>query len=207
MEIVSAKNKLVYYLYCSLGYTFGGVALAVIAYFFPYWRTLLRVLYAPAFLFFFYIFLLDESPRWLLIKGKKEKAIRILEKAAKKNKKTLDKTTLEKLSCQETENVKFLAVLGETFKSSTLRLRFFVCLVWWTTSTFVNYGMVINSVSLQGNKYMNFALTAIVDIPGNFLITYILIHFNRKLPLITSFVVGAILCLTQPFVPTGEHLI
>ncbi|XP_045534008.1 solute carrier family 22 member 1 [Papilio machaon] len=200
-EVVSTKQRLKFILMCTIGYTFGGFATSLAAWLVPYWRNLLQVLYTPALLFFFYKYLLDESPRWLLIKGHKEKAIEVLEKAAKKNNQKLDKHFLDKLSCESNENSNFLKIVKSTFQSKVLCGRFFVCLVWWTTSTFVNYGLTINSVSLQGNKYINFALLSVVDLPGLFIITYILTYCKRKLPLMCCFFAAAVLCVSQPFVP------
>ncbi|XP_045764032.1 organic cation transporter protein-like isoform X1 [Maniola jurtina] len=203
LEIVSTKKKLVYLMISSFGFGFGGVAGAFAAWLTPDWRWFLRAIYTPAFLFFFYKYLLDESPRWLLTKGKKDEAVKILQDAAKKNKITIEKNSLDNLTCEVRENVKFSVLLKDTFKSKTLRKRFFVCLIWWTTSTFVNYGLMINSVSLQGNKYVNFALTILVDLPATVAVTYILIHFKRKVPLMLSFFAGAVLCMSQPFLPSN----
>ncbi|CAG5058170.1 unnamed protein product [Parnassius apollo] len=199
-EVVSTIHRIKFILLCSVGYTFGGFIISFLAWLIPYWRTLLQVLYAPAIFFFLYKYALDESPRWLLIKGQNDKAVKILENAANKNKLQIDKKSLEKLSCQNNKETEFLNIIKRTFKSKQLRIRFFVCLVWWTTSTFVNYGLTINSVSLQGNKYINYALLSSVDIPGIFIIGYILLNFKRKLPLVCCFFVAALLCISQPLV-------
>ncbi|CAH0717483.1 unnamed protein product, partial [Brenthis ino] len=201
LEIVSTKKKLTFYMLSGFGYAFGGATLALAAWLTPNWRWLLRSIYAPAFLFISYKYLIDESPRWLLVKGRKDEAIAVLTNAAKKNKIDIDKNSLDKLTYEVSPNVTFNELIRNTFSSKQLRRRFFICLVWWMTSTFVNYGLVINSVSLQGNKYINFALTFLVDIPGNLIITYVLIKFKRKLPLMLSFFAGAVLCISQPFLP------
>ncbi|CAH2063845.1 unnamed protein product, partial [Iphiclides podalirius] len=202
-EVVSTSQRIKFVLMCSIGYAFGGLVIALTAWTIPYWRTFLQVIYTPALLLFFYKYLLDESPRWLLIKGNKDEAVKILEKAAKKNDQKLDRNVVEKLSCQNNESKDFLKTVKSTFSSNVLRVRFFVCLVWWTTSTFVSYGLTINSVSLQGNKYLNYALLSAVEVPGLFVVSYILIYCKRKLPLICCFFAAAILCVSQPFVPLG----
>lgn len=202
LEIVSTKKRLTFYMLCGFGYAIGGATLAVAAWLTPNWRWLLRSIYAPAFLFISYKYLMDESPRWLLVKGRKDEAIKVLTNAAKKNKIDIDKNSLDKLTCEVSPNVTFNELIRNTFSSKQLRRRFFICLVWWVTSTFVNYGLMINSVSLQGNKYINFALTSLVDIPGILIITYVLIKFKRKLPLMLSFFTGAVLCIAQPFLPS-----
>ncbi|XP_060800645.1 organic cation transporter protein [Amyelois transitella] len=203
IEIVSSRNRLLFYILCSFGYPFGGVLVSLSAWKFTYWRTFLRVIYMPALLFFAYLFLIDESPRWLLIKGKKDKAIKIIEKAAEKNKIKIDKTLLEKMECEKEKSVNFFRLLKMTFESKIILKRFLICLVWWTTSTFVAYGLSINSVSLRGNKYVNYALTSLMDVPANFIILLSQNYFKRKAPLITSFLVGAFLCLAHPFLPAN----
>jgi hypothetical protein len=202
---VSTKNRVLFVILSSFGYVFGGVMLPTTAWVFPYWRTFLKVIYTPALLFFLYIFIIDESPRWLLTKGKKEKAIAIIEKAATINKIEIDKAVLEKLNYEKEKGLNLFSLLKITFSSRTLARRCLICIVWWITSTFVNFGMTINSVSLEGNKYVNYMLIALVDIPGNLIVIYILNHFKRKLPLIFSFITGAVLCLSQPFVPACKY--
>lgn len=194
-----------FYVLCSIGYCLGSIILPFAAWAVPYWRNFLRVIYAPALLFFFYIFLIDESPRWLLIKGRKEKAIDILKKAADKNKIDLDNDTLQNLHCEEDKRIGFFELLKITFKSKTMLKRCFVCIVWWTTCTFVNYGLLINSVSLRGNKYLNFAIMSSIDIPVLFIVMYVMMHYKRKISLITTFMLGAVLCLVQPFTPTSKY--
>ncbi|VVC86946.1 unnamed protein product [Leptidea sinapis] len=201
LEMVSSKKRLPFNMLVSLGYPFGGVALGLVAWLSPNWRWTLRILYTPALLFIFYKFCLKESPRWLLSNGKKDKAIDILEEAAECNKIKLDRSMLERISFPENENASFRETLKHTLSSSKLRTRFFVCVVWWMTCTFVNYGLVINSVSLEGNRYMNFILTQLVELPGIFIITYVLIHCKRKKPLILSFLAGGMLCVVHPFIP------
>ncbi|XP_028039548.1 solute carrier family 22 member 3-like [Bombyx mandarina] len=202
IEIVSTKRRVSYYLLCSLGYILGSIILPLTAWAVPYWRNYLRAIYTPAFLFFFYTYLIDESPRWLLIKGKKDKAITILKNAAIKNKIEFGKGVLEDLHTEDQKGIGFFNLLRLTFTSPTMLRRCVICIIWWGTCTFVNYGLIINSVSLEGNKYVNFILMSVLDIPGNFVIMYILLYYKRKYPLIVTFLLGGVLCMVQPFLPT-----
>lgn len=206
IEIIATTKRVPYYMLCAIGYSVGGILKALVAWMVPDWRNFLRVLYAPALLFFLYIFLIDESPRWLLIKGKKKEAVDIIEKMAKKNDITIDQKVLDNLvsDTKQEENVEFGTVLKSTFTSGALFKRFIVCVIWWTTSTFVNYGMTITSVSLQGNIYLNFALVSMTDVPGSFIAMYVLMKYNRKIPLIVSFLLAGVFCVGQPFLPTSE---
>ncbi|CAK1551534.1 unnamed protein product [Leptosia nina] len=201
LELSPSSKRLIFNMLVSYGYASGGILLAVFAWLVPDWRWFLRTVYSPALLFFLYYFVMDESPRWHLSNGRKPQAIKIIEDAAAKNNIKLDKNMLDNLSCEKEESTNMLKVLLKTLKSRKLRTRFFVCVVWWMTSTFVNYGMILNSVSLQGDKYWNFALTQVIDAPGLVVVTYILLKFKRKKPLIFCFSFGAVMCLSQPFIP------
>lgn len=82
--------------------------------------------------------------------------------------------------------------------------RFLVCMVWWFTITLINYGMMISAVHIAGNKYVNFSLLMLMDIPANVFYWLALSKYKRKIPLLASFMVGGIFCISQPFVPKGE---
>lgn len=120
---MSTKKRVLFYMLSSFGYTTGGILLPSAAWLFPYWRTFLRAIYAPSLFFFLYLFFIDESPRWLLTKGKKEKAIKVLQKAAHMNKIDLDKTTLEKMECEQESTISLLNLLKITFASKVLAKR------------------------------------------------------------------------------------
>lgn len=207
IEMVATEKRVLFVIITNLGYSFGGILFPLIFSQVSQWRTFLRVVYAPGLLFIFYIFFIDESPRWLLIKGRKDAAVSILENAAKKNKIKLDAEELENIHYEEDIGASFGKVIADTFKSKAMLKRFFVCSVWWIASTFVNHGLTINSVALQGNKYINYALTSIIDVPGNVIVTLILVKFKRKLPLVITFVGCAVLCVCQPYVSKGEYFL
>lgn len=190
-----------------LGYRVGNLLLVLMAWLFPYFRTFLRVIYTPLLLFILYIYLLDESPRWLLTKGKRRKAVKILEKAAKTNNIVLDESLLENLTCEKENKlaeIDFTSLLKSTFSSKVLLQRFLICIVWWSTSTFVSAGLAINSVLWGGNKYFNYAMIPVVDILASIFMGYVLIRFKRKKPLILSFLSAALFFLLQPFLPSGQ---
>ncbi|CAG9135574.1 unnamed protein product [Plutella xylostella] len=205
VEIVSVRDRAKYYMVTQLGFQIGNFMLVLVAWLFPYYRTLLRVIYAPLLLFILYAYFIDESPRWLLTKEKKKEAVSILEKAAKKNNIILEKSWLENLTCEKEDKsgqIGYLALLKTTFSSKVLLQRFLICLVWWTTSTFVAWGLTVNSVLWGGNKYLNYALIPMVDIPAAFTMGYVLIRFKRKMPLMISFSCAALFFFIQLFLPS-----
>lgn len=145
---------------------------------------------------------MDESVRWLLSKGKKKKATQILLKMVQNNGLDLNGQDLNNIQCEQIGAKS--SPLRETLRSKVVLERFFICLIWWITCTFVGYGMMVNVVSLAGNKYINFMLMSLVDIPATFAMVYTLRRFQRKKPLFVSFMSAGILCLIQPFVPKSK---
>lgn len=85
-------------------------------------------------------------------------------------------------------------------KSRVLILRFLVCSWCWAVAAFVYYGLTINSVSLAGDKYVNFALNMAMEIVASLLIVMALERFGRKRSIFVAFLVCGVACVTPFFV-------
>lgn len=87
-------------------YTFGLMMLAGITYFIRDWRLLALVTSVPFLLYFLYILVMPESPRWLLAEDRLEEALKILETMARINGKPFPGDFREKLQhrVQRTKN-------------------------------------------------------------------------------------------------------
>ncbi|XP_034829228.1 organic cation transporter protein-like [Maniola hyperantus] len=200
----------------SCTFAVGQAVVALVAWAAPKWRTLTRILYVPSFLFIFYYFLIEESVRWLLSKGRKKEAAAIIFKAAEVNNRKLSPETIKMLTDDTpttTDHVKTPAEPEEkqenlalqVLKSKVLISRLFICSFWWITVTFIYYGLSINSVSLAGNSYVNYILTALIEIPGYCISVLTLDRFGRKSSIMTAFFVCGISLVCLPFIP--DHLL
>jgi SP family arabinose:H+ symporter-like MFS transporter len=78
LGIVSAYFTNAYLVKISLGETFGGWLHYIITK--DVWRSMIGVGVIPAFIFLFFLFLVPESPRWLLVNGKEDEALKYLQK-------------------------------------------------------------------------------------------------------------------------------
>ncbi|XP_049872919.1 organic cation transporter protein-like [Pectinophora gossypiella] len=191
LEMVGPKMRVLCGSILSCAFAMGQVCLALLAWAVPYWRHLTRIIYGPCFFFIFYYFLVEESIRWLIIKGKKEKATEILLKVAQFNKKHISRETIDRLvnidpSVTHVGGVKKLSLVCKVLHSRILMQRVLICSFVWITTTFTYYGLSINSVSLAGNMYINYILTSLVEIPGYIVSVYVLDRFGRKVPIIVS---------------------
>ncbi|XP_039754704.1 organic cation transporter protein-like isoform X1 [Pararge aegeria] len=196
----------------SCTFAVGQAVVALVAWAVPEWRTLTRILYVPSFLFVFYYFLIEESVRWLLSKGRKKEAATIIFKAATVNNRKLSPETIKLLTddtpsttdeakTQATPEEKQESIVLQVLKSKVIVSRLFICSFWWITVTFIYYGLSINSVSLAGNSYVNYILTALVEIPGYCISVLTLDRFGRKTSIMTAFFVCGISLVCLPFIP------
>ncbi|XP_028161571.1 organic cation transporter protein-like isoform X2 [Ostrinia furnacalis] len=218
LEMVGLNRRVLGGNIISCSFALGQVSLALVAWGIPYWRTLTRVLYAPSLLFIFYFFVIEESVRWLLSKGNKKEAARIIFKAAKINKKKLSPESIKQLTEEPHQEdskpthteihpiapeKKERSLTMQVLRSRIMLSRIFICSFWWITVTFIYYGLSINSVSLAGNMYVNYILTCLVEIPGYCISVITLDRFGRKGSIMTAFFICGISLVSLPFVPAG----
>ncbi|NXG60409.1 S22AD protein, partial [Hemiprocne comata] len=90
---VSHRPKAVLISHCC--FAIGQMILAGLSYGIRHWRLLQIAGSAPMFALFFYIWVLPESARWLVTKGRVEEAKKLLQKAASTNKCTIPPELLE----------------------------------------------------------------------------------------------------------------
>ncbi|XP_034833128.1 organic cation transporter protein-like [Maniola hyperantus] len=222
VELVGPKGRVFGNTLINAVYVLGLMSLASLSWWLQNWRHLLRLIYIPAMFVVSYYWILNESARWLISKGRHSEAAAILKKAAKMNRVNLSEDVLssfgelEKLKT-DTDNEKSKEAieveenkenkqsnLMKVIKSGIIRKRVATCSFLWITCTFVYSGLSINSVSLAGNKYVNFMLVAFVEIPANIVCLLVLDRFGRKKVLILTYVLSACLCISLSFVPKDQ---
>ncbi|GBP83868.1 Solute carrier family 22 member 3 [Eumeta japonica] len=86
MEIVGPKDRVFLNTLINAVYVFGLITLAGLAWALQNWRILLLTIYTPSLFVLSYLWILNESVRWLLSKGRNDEAANILNKAAAMNK-------------------------------------------------------------------------------------------------------------------------
>lgn len=92
----------------------------------------------------------------------------------------------------------------QILNSPVMLTRLLACSFCWLTNTFVYYGLSLNSVAFAGDKYLNFILVAVVEIPAYFLTWFLTDYVGRKATLSSSFLLSGAFCLAIQFVPTGN---
>ncbi|XP_045769738.1 organic cation transporter protein-like [Maniola jurtina] len=189
---------------------FGQVVLGLVAWGVPAWRPMTRVIYAPHLLIVTYFWIMTESVRWLMSKGRYEESEAILKRIAKTNKKSLSDKSLQALR-NSTEAQKLKEKLNEPWlviqviRSPTMLLRCVVMPILWITTGLVYGGLNINSVNLSGNRYLNYIYVALVEIPGYWTAILLLDRIGRKPVLIGGYWLCAGCQFAFALIPSGYN--
>lgn len=93
----------------------------------------------------------------------------------------------------------------QVLHSTVILIRLLVCSFCWLTNTFVYYGLSLNSVAFAGDKYTNFILVAVVEIPAYLLTWALTDYIGRKATLSGSFLLSGAFCLMIQFIPKGKN--
>ncbi|KAI3702921.1 hypothetical protein L6452_28675 [Arctium lappa] len=170
----------------------GGIALlSGVAYIFPTWRSLYVASSIPSLLFVFFILpFISESPRWYLIRGQTENAMKIMRVIAVTNGRSLPENVYvsrdEEVNDNDpkgNEKRSREVVTGsviDALKSPLTRIRLILVVGINFTCSVVYYGLSLNVVNLETNLYVNVLVNAVAEMPA-FLLTAILIdRFGRK---------------------------
>ncbi|XP_047493604.1 solute carrier family 22 member 15-like [Penaeus chinensis] len=166
---------------------------------------------------------MDESPRWLAVRGQHRRALRVLQRAARWNGVTLPPE--DELLLLLKDGVKdearerpyqdahahgpkgwFRRRLDEAFiLFRTPRLRTI------TLSLYSNYllvgavyfGLSLSGGDLSSDPFLYMALTGVVELPAYTLVIPLVARYGRRTPVVAFFFMGAVALLALPFVPAG----
>uniref|UniRef100_A0A8D9A9U1 Solute carrier family 22 member 4 n=1 Tax=Cacopsylla melanoneura TaxID=428564 RepID=A0A8D9A9U1_9HEMI len=190
MELVSAKQRVSTNVILNLFYPAGDVMLGVIGMYVTNWRWFLRLLYGPGVIFFVYYWIVPESMRWLLTKNRTEEAVEIVDKIIQ-NHPNRDNLDLKHIlsssadSASKEDTFGYFKTLGLALKSWRLLYRVIHSSICWIGVVFLWYGVIQQSVSLTGNKHVNFIYSALAQIPG-YLMTALALKVGHKITFIAS---------------------
>ncbi|CAB3221792.1 unnamed protein product [Arctia plantaginis] len=209
LELVSQKRRVMFSCISDILSSFGSAFFGLIAWKVPYWRHMMRAIYTPLLVVVFYIFLVDEGVRWLLAHNKNDEAVRVLNKVAKINNIELSNkakvmlsniTTVKNRGDQEGEQPPERLHLLSVLRSRTILLRVALIACCFICSTFVYNGIIINSTSVSGNKYLNFSALLLVSVPTRIITAFTLTRFGRKAPICVAYVLCCVFFFASAFV-------
>ncbi|MFQ6667853.1 hypothetical protein Gotur_033730 [Gossypium turneri] len=184
-----------------------GIALlSGIAYIFPTWRALYVASSVPSILFLFLVIpFISESPRWYLVRGKINKAMKIMQAIAKSNGNNLPEGVILALddeandASNDNQSSSKEAVSGsivDVIRSPVTCIRLFLAIGISFTCSVVYYGLSLNVVNLETNIHLSVLLNAVAEMPAFTITAVLLDRFGRKPLAIGTQWFSAIFCLT-----------
>ncbi|KAJ2951330.1 hypothetical protein O0L34_g5731 [Tuta absoluta] len=217
MELAPPKHRVTVATLSNSFFAVGQMTLGLLAWAVPYWRHLTITLYAPHLLTLAYFWLLPESVRWCLSKGKYEQAETTLRNIAKTNGKEFsEKSAAELKQAAEVRNDEDKAAIENkesepwlvalVFKHKPILLRCIVSPIWWITLTLTYYGLSINAVNISGNPYLNYIVVGAIEIPGFIIARLLIDKIGRKPVLMGSYWICCAGQIAYIFIPREQYV-
>ncbi|XP_074657475.1 organic cation transporter protein-like [Tubulanus polymorphus] len=204
-------------------WSLGIISLATFGYFVRNWKYLQLLISVPAFLDLIGIWFFPESIPWLIAHGEIDEAQKTIDKAVEKARvkipipgslldlDVLEKPGLRKSSdtvrhsstddppAQPTEEKR--ETLWDVMKHPRLRWYSLIMCLMWFNSSMAYYGISLSATSLVGNRYLNFGLVGVMEIPSYIFTVTTAPRIGRRIPSCISQVGGGIALIIVPFIP------
>ncbi|XP_065409069.1 solute carrier family 22 member 6-A-like [Chrysemys picta bellii] len=193
-------------------YTLGQILLAGLAYGIPDWRWLQLTVSLPFFFFFIYAWWFAESARWLVLAGKADRAVKVLQRVARVNGKWEEgeKITTEILKSKmqkELSTVKSSYTISDLVRTPAIR-RIFCCLsiVWFSTS-FSYYGLAMDLQNFGVSIYLIQLIFGAVDFPAKVVVTISMSYIGRRVTLSAFLLLAGLVIIANIFVPRELQIV
>ena len=197
-EATLPKHKIITTTVPAMAFPVGELILALEAYLIRDWITLQLVAFSPMLILLGLYFLVPESTRWLLAKGRIEEAKKDIQKRALINKTTPVPEELLEGNVIETNVIspsKKKSSLIDLFRPEIMLKRSLNMFLQWFSVTMVYYGLLFASTSLSGDPYVNFTLVVLAELPSMFLYLKLPHIYGRQKALVASQTISAICCI------------
>ncbi|KAK6170919.1 hypothetical protein SNE40_019202 [Patella caerulea] len=196
-ELVGPTKRTIAGIGIMLFWAIGLFSLAILAYLIRNWRTLTLITTVPSVVFLSYWWLLPESARWLLSKGRGGEAEEIIRNAAKVNKVELPTELFDESTTHKKEEP--TAKIWQLFTTPSLLFRTLIVFFNWFVVSTIYYGLGLNVSNLSGDSYLNFTIANIAETVSYALCILLLDRLGRKVLHSSAMLLGGIACLATMF--------
>ncbi|XP_074038895.1 solute carrier family 22 member 13-like isoform X2 [Leptinotarsa decemlineata] len=204
MEIVGLKRRTIVSILYQVPMSLGHAMMSLISYYLREWRKFQIAISAPSFFLLSYYFLIPESPRWLLLVGKRDKAIDMLSRAAKHNGLPTDSIAQDVdnyLSGSSKKTTKKGNVL-DLFRSAILRTYTLVLCFNWLVCCLGYYGLSQFIGKFGGDIFIKVMISGLTQIPSLILAAWLTNAWGRKWTMIVANVITGISLLLMIITPS-----
>lgn len=197
LELVGEKYRSFVTVMTCTFYTSGIMLLSLVTYLERDWVRLSLYTSLPFYAYFLYMFVMPESPRWLLMRGRLEEALKILERMAIVNGRQFPEAVHSKLEAQiqrdklKKQKKKIVNVgIMDLCRTPNMRLKTILITLSWFANETVYLGLSYYGPSLGSNQYVSFFLSAVVELPSYLCCWYFMDTWGRRWPLSLAMILG-----------------
>ncbi|XP_059084961.1 organic cation transporter protein-like [Tigriopus californicus] len=209
VELSGARTKTLIGNMAQIPFAIGEALVCLIAYLFRDWRLFSIMSSAPFAIFLVIWFILPESPRWLITKGRYKEVQRIAKQAARWNKKEIPKELLEIPVQEITEKCSVASLkkkelgMADLFKGGPITRNTILLFIIWIVITLGYYGISMNTGNLGSDIFVSLTLISLIEIPSYVVCIFIMDHLGRKPTLTISLFLTGIACIAAGFMDDG----
>ncbi|XP_052746466.1 carcinine transporter-like [Bicyclus anynana] len=185
-------------------YTLGATALPWIALACGHWKTISLATSIPMAITILAPFVMPESPRWLISKGRFNDAVDKVLTIARVNKKEIPSKLIEQfkkssLNAKKEESTSILVLL----KRPKLR-KMFICICLEFMCCLAIFDALIRSIGGLGfDFFLSFTLVSFTELPSLVIVSFAIDITGRKGMTIIAFIICFIFCLATAFISNG----
>uniref|UniRef100_A0A1B6KGK7 Major facilitator superfamily (MFS) profile domain-containing protein n=1 Tax=Graphocephala atropunctata TaxID=36148 RepID=A0A1B6KGK7_9HEMI len=206
MEILSGKWRTTVTTLSHIPYNIGHETMVGIAYYTRNWRLFQLAVSFPSILIIAYLWLIPESPRWLMAVGRHEEALVILKSAAATNKNELPgEITFSTTEKQRIEMEGKKPNIIDLLRTPNMRKKTLAMCFNWMACGLGFYGLAQYISTIGGNIFINVAVSGIFVVPGLLVTLLTLDRFGRKTTLIGGQLLASVSCFLIIFFPEAPE--
>ncbi|XP_077497188.1 organic cation/carnitine transporter 2-like [Amblyomma americanum] len=199
-----------YRTFLNLGYTAGfaipTMLLPGVAYLIGSWKILQLVSGLVALACVPFMLVVQESPRWLITTRREEQAERAIAKILKINRRVVPNlhSAMHALVARIRESSVNSIGPVEIMRHRVIRRNTFLLFVIWFCDNFLMFAVMIGSVHIEGNHFVNFAASTAPEIPAAFVGLAMVYYWRRRPSQVVSFALAGMAATAVELTPPGH---
>ncbi|XP_076042503.1 organic cation transporter protein-like isoform X2 [Oratosquilla oratoria] len=219
MEVCEPKYRALVGISVALTFAFMVSAWGGVAYLIRDWRWLMTCITGVTFLFLPLFLFLSESPRWLIVQGRHQEALKILRRASRWNGvplppddvllKDMKEIQEQEKETEAAENIPTLEKLSNAvlimFRTPQIRKITLITFLDLVSSGMVYVGMSIAGAIFDVDIFLYMVITGFMEVPAYSLTVPIVMWLGRKKPTILGFLIAASSLFLIPLVNEGMN--
>ncbi|XP_063601034.1 solute carrier family 22 member 13-like [Penaeus indicus] len=191
--------------------TLGVCALPWIALALGDWQTFTIIIHAVQFLCIFFIWVIPESARWLLSQGRVDDTLKILQRVARINGRTITPKMMQDMKAYgekqaESQSSRHGVTTLDLFRTPVLRRRFLILCVMWVTVTVVYDGFIRNTANIGYDAFFTFTIAGLLEFPADLLMIVTTEWLGRRHTTVWSLVLCGISALCIAAIPEANTI-